>query len=238
MRLRPYTTVLPKPLVPVGDRPILEMIIQQLARSGFRAVDLCVGHLGELIQAYFGEGATLPDGIELRYHWEEAPRGTAGALHEVEGLGELDEPFLVMNGDLLTTLDFGDLMRFHSERGAALTIAATQKDVGIELGVIEGDGEIVTGYVEKPTLSYTVSMGIYAYDPVALRHIPRDRRFDFPDVVLSLVEAGERVMIYPFDGAWYDIGTLTEHETAAAAIRADPDLFEPGLEKHGDPPDA
>jgi NDP-sugar pyrophosphorylase family protein len=224
MRLRPYTTVLPKPLVPIGERPILELIIRQLASAGFRTIDLCVGHLGELIRAYFAEGPALPAGIELRYQWEDEPLGTAGALHQVEGL---DEPFLVMNGDILTTLDYGELMRIHLESDAALTVAATQKEIGLELGVIEDTEQVVTGYVEKPTLSYTVSMGIYAYRPSALEHIPAGRRFDFPDVVLALVRAGERVMTYPFSGPWFDIGTLPEYERAVAAMESYPGMFDP-----------
>ncbi len=224
MRLRPYTTVLPKPLVPIGERPILELIIRQLARHGFRNVDLCVGHLGELIRAYFEEGPALPDGVELHYHWEDEPLGTAGAVHQVEGL---DDSFLVMNGDILTTLDYGELMRFHEESGAALTIAATRKEIGLELGVIEDEEQVVTGYVEKPTLSYTVSMGIYAYRPTALAEIPRGRRFDFPDAVLALMRSGKRVMTYPFDGPWFDIGTLPEYERAVAAMSAYPGMFDP-----------
>jgi NDP-sugar pyrophosphorylase family protein len=222
-RLRPYTTVLPKPLVPVGERPILELIIHQLARFGFNAIDLCVGHLGELIRAYFEEGPPLPEGMRISYHWEDQPLGTAGALHQVEGL---DQSFLVMNGDILTTFDYAALMSFHEERGAALTIATTSKEVDIDLGVIEGAGERVTGYIEKPTLSYRVSMGIYAYSPSALEHVPAGTRFDFPDVVLALIEAGEIVASFPFEGPWFDIGTLAEHERAVEAFAQNPELFE------------
>jgi NDP-mannose synthase len=221
-RLRPYTTVLPKPLVPVGDRPILELILHQLARAGVTRVDLCVGHLGGLIRAYFEEGATLPEGIALNYVWEDEPLGTAGALHQIE---PPDEPFLVMNGDILTKLDYAELVRFHSEREAAMTIASHLKNVDIALGVIETDDEVVTGYVEKPTLGYEVSMGIYVYDPRALAHVPRER-FDFPDLVLALLAAEEKVTTYRYAGPWFDIGTTDEHERAAAAFHADPDRFD------------
>lgn len=220
-RLRPYTTVLPKPLVPVGDRPILELIIRQLSSRGFERVDLCVGHLGELIRAYFSEALTLGDGPELRYHWENRPLGTAGALHQIE---DLDEPFLVMNGDILTDLDFGELMRFHRGRDATLTIASHQKQVPLELGVIDSDDGFVRAYTEKPTLSFTVSMGIYVYEPAALRHVPAER-FDFPDLVKALLAAGERVALYPFDGTWFDIGTPSDHQAALAAVDADLTAF-------------
>ncbi|MGZ5346028.1 MAG: sugar phosphate nucleotidyltransferase [Solirubrobacterales bacterium] len=220
MRLRPYTTVLPKPLVPVGDRPILELMIRQLAQEEFTRIDLSVGHLGGLIKAYF-EGVALPEGIDLHYWWEDEPLGTAGALTMIEGL---EGSFLVMNGDVLTTLRFGDLLRYHQAHDAALTIAAHRKDVKVDLGVIQSEKRKVTGYVEKPTMRYDVSMGIYAYDERALQYIPKGR-FDFPDVVKALLAAGERVATYPDSGTWYDIGTITEHERASAEIASNPNLF-------------
>src|SRR3954468_5670021 len=156
-RLRPYTTVLPKPLVPLADRPILELVIRQLARNGFERIDLSVGHLGGLIKAYL-DSIELPKGLELQYWWEDAPLGTAGALTRVEGL---DEPFLVMNGDILTTLDYAQLMRFHDGHDGGLTIASQRKDVDIDLGVIESQDGFVGNYIEKPTMHFDVSMGVY-----------------------------------------------------------------------------
>ncbi|MDX6585746.1 MAG: NDP-mannose synthase [Solirubrobacterales bacterium] len=221
-RLRPYTTVLPKPLVPVGERPILELILNQLHAAGFTRADLCVGHLGGLIRAYLSESGVVPDGLEVHYQWEEEPLGTAGALRLID---RPDDPFLVMNGDILTTLDYGDFLRGHSDGGAALTIATHRKDVPLALGVIESEGETVTGYVEKPTLHYNVSMGIYAYSPWALDHVP-EGRFDFPDLVLKLLAEGERVDSHPFEGEWFDIGTRDEHEHAVSAFEADPERYE------------
>jgi NDP-mannose synthase len=219
-RLRPYTTVLPKPLVPVGDRPILELVIRQLARHGFERIDISVGHLGSLIEAYLGS-IELPQGVELRYCWEDAPLGTAGALTQIP---DLDEPFLAMNGDVLTTLDYAQLMRFHRGHEGALTIAARQRNVDIDLGVIESDDGFVTAYVEKPTMRFDVSMGVYVYDPEILELIPA-RRFDFPDVVNAMLEAGRKVAVYNADGVWFDIGTAGEHERATAEIEAHPELF-------------
>jgi NDP-sugar pyrophosphorylase family protein len=220
-RLRPYTTILPKPLVPVGDRPILELIIRQLAASGFTEIYLSVGHLGELIRAFFEESTRMPDGVEISYVWEDEPLGTAGALKLIE---PPTEPFLVMNGDILTTLDYGELMRFHVEREAALTIATHKRDVKLQLGVTEGDGTVVTNYVEKPTLHYEVSMGIYIYSPSTLAMIP-DGHFDFPEVVLALIEAGKHVCKYRFTGEWFDIGTPGDLDRAAAEYEASPDRF-------------
>ena len=213
-RLRPYTMVLPKPLVPVGDRPVLELIIHRLAACGFVQVDLCVGHLGELIMAYFADGARIPDGVSLRYHREDEPLGTAGALRVID---DLDETFLVMNGDIVTDLDFGELVRFHHDQQAGLTIATMAKQVPLSLGVIHHDEQWVTGYVEKPTLSYDVSMGVYVYEPRVLELMPAGH-FDFPDVVHLLLERGEPVASYPFSGTWFDIGTPSDHERAVEAL--------------------
>jgi NDP-sugar pyrophosphorylase family protein len=218
-RLRPYTTVIPKPLVPLGDRPVLEHIILRLAKHGVRRVDLCVSHLGELIQAYFSQVA-LPDGVELHWYWEDEPLGTAGALNAVH---DLSGTFLVMNGDILTTLDYGAMVEHHRRSGAALTIAMHTKPVHIDLGVIENDDGWVTGYIEKPTLHYDVSMGIYCYEERALAHLPNGP-FQFPDLVLALLDAGERVAAYRTDAAWYDIGTLPEYERAQADLEAIADL--------------
>jgi NDP-sugar pyrophosphorylase family protein len=213
-RLRPYTMVLPKPLVPVGERPVLELIIDRLAACGFDRVDLCIGHLGELIMAYFADGSRVPDGMSLTYHREDEPLGTAGALREID---DLTDTFLVMNGDIVTELDFGELVRFHREQKAALTIATMAKDVPISLGVIEHDELRVTGYVEKPTLSYDVSMGVYVYEPRVLELMPSGH-YDFPDVVHLLLEHGEPVVSYPFAGTWFDIGTASDHERAVEAL--------------------
>ena len=223
MRLRPYTTILPKPLLPIGDRPILEIILRQLARAGFTDVDLCVGHLGELIRVYFSEGTRMPDGLALDWHWEpDAPLGTAGALRIVPGL---DGSFLAMNGDILTTLDYAALMAFHRERGAALTIAMHAKRVDIDLGVLETEGAAVTAYREKPTLHYDVSMGVYAYDARALAHLP-EGPCPFPDLVWRLLAAGEDVAAYRSDALWYDIGTFAEYERAVAELERDDRHFD------------
>jgi NDP-mannose synthase len=221
-RLRPYSMVLPKALVPIGDRPILELILRQLVKAGVTRVDLCVAHLGELMRAYFAEGTKLPDELEMHWHWEDEPLGTAGALKLVP---DLDETFIAMNGDLLTNLDYRALVDFHKQQDAALTIGMHRQQVNITLGVIEHEDALVTDYREKPTLHYDVSMGVYVYEPRALTHLP-DGPCAFPELVRVLLAAGERVAGYENDAVWYDIGTVGEYERALKRIEEDPGLFE------------
>ena len=221
-RLRPYTTVLPKPLVPVGERPILEHILRRLHTSGVRRVDLCVGHLGDLIQAYFSQATALPQDLELHWHWEREPLGTAGALRLVP---DLAGTFIVMNGDILTTLDYLELVAFHEQRGAALTVATHARRVEIDLGVVETDGQRIVGYREKPRLDYEVSMGIYAYDQRALKQLPNDGPCQFPELVQRLLDAGEQVAAFRSEAEWFDIGTVAEHQRANEALEHTPDLF-------------
>jgi NDP-sugar pyrophosphorylase family protein len=216
-RLRPYTTVIPKPLVPIGGRPVLEHIIRSLVRSGVDHIDLCVNHLGELILIYLAN-ADIPPEVRLAFHWEHEPLGTAGALAAV---ADLDGTFIVVNGDVLTTLDYRKLFEHHEQQDAALTIAMHSKRVKIDLGVIETDDGLVRNYVEKPSLRYEVSMGAYVYDERALALLP-DGVCQFPDLVLRLLDAGERVAAFENDADWYDIGTVGEYERAAADVERDP----------------
>lgn len=220
-RMQPYTTVLPKPLLPVGDRPILAILLQQLAAAGVRRVDLCVGYLGGLIRAYLAEAATVPADLELVFHPEAEPLGTAGALRDVT---DLVEPFLLLNGDVLTALDFGALMRDHRESGAALTVTVTERETLIPAGVLELDGTRVRGYAEKPRLRHDVSLGIYALDPRALEHLPAGR-VDVPDLVAALLAGDEPVHAHRFDGEWFDIGTLPDHERAVADFGRRPERY-------------
>jgi NDP-sugar pyrophosphorylase family protein len=213
MRLRPYTTVLPKPLMPVGDRPILDVIIRQLKHQGFDRLTIVTGHLAELIEAFFGSGAR--HGIPIDYFREDEPLGTVGALSLID---DLDEDFLVMNGDVLTDLPFAELLDRHADSGAAATIAAHRREVRISLGVLgfddSGDPERLTGYVEKPTYDYEVSMGVYAFSRRVLRFIEPGQRLDFPDLVLRLIEAGETVRARRSTDYWLDIGRHDDYETA------------------------
>jgi NDP-sugar pyrophosphorylase family protein len=217
-RLAPYTTVLPKPLMPVGERAILDVVIRQLAGSGFDRITLAVGHLAHLIRALIGDGSAY--GVSIRYHEEEHPLGTAGPLSVIP---DLDEPFLMLNGDVLTTLDYRALVDAHCAAGNALTIATSQRVVRADYGVLHTDGPLgatqrVVAYDEKPELATTVSMGVYAVDPAAVDHVPAGRYYDLPDLVLALLAAGAPVGSYPYDGYWLDIGREDDFRRAQADI--------------------
>lgn len=211
-RLAPYTTIFPKPLVPIGDRPILEIIIRQLVRQGLGDIMLSVGHLGELIEAYFQNGHRNIPGLQLAYFREAQPLGTAGSLAMIPGL---DRSFLVINGDILTTLKFQSLIRHHLHSNAALTIAMHRKDVKIDLGVLKTDsaGDLVA-YDEKPVYSFNVSMGAYVYEPRVLKYIEEGEYLDFPDLVKRLLEKGERVTGFQSEDYWLDIGRREDYELA------------------------
>jgi NDP-sugar pyrophosphorylase family protein len=209
-RLAPYTKILPKPLMPIGDMPILEVILRQMKRAGVDEAILTVGHLAQLLQAFFQDGERL--GMKVRYSIEEQPLGTAGPLSLVGGL---DSTFLVTNGDVLTTLALDELVSAHRDSGALATIAMHNRQVKVDLGVIEinGSNEIV-GYIEKPTYDFHVSMGIYVFEPRVLSYIEENKYLDFPDLVLMMLAAGERVLGYPFDGYWQDLGRPDDYEQA------------------------
>ncbi len=223
-RLAPYTVVFPKPLMPLGDTPILEVVIRQLKRSGITDLTLAVGHLAELLVAYFNNGSKL--GVTIGYSKEETPLGTAGPLANIPGL---DADFLVMNGDILTTLNYQEFAEYHAKNGAAATIAMHRRDVKIDLGVLEIDETscAITGYIEKPTYHYMVSMGIYMFSPHVLEYIPKGERLDFPDLVLKLIAAGEKVCGYPYHGYWLDIGRADDYTQAQAEFDRLKGLFLP-----------
>ncbi len=225
-RLAPYTTVFPKPLVPIGEQPILDIIIRQLAYYGLRDIVLAVGYLAELIQAYFQTaGESLPD-VRLAYVKEPEPLGTAGSLALVDGL---DDTFLVMNGDVLTTLNYAHMVAFHRDHCAALTIGTYEKHMPIDLGVIEMDETgAVTGYLEKPEKVYPVSIGIYVYEPLVLRYIRPGEHLDFPELVMRLLADGQRVMAYPCRDYWLDIGNPGDYQRAQEEFERLKDQFLPG----------
>jgi NDP-mannose synthase len=211
-RLAPFTKILPKPLMPIGDMPILEVILRQIKTAGIDEAVLTVGHLSGLLQAFFQDGKQL--GIKIQYNFEEYPLGTAGPLALVKGL---DETFLVSNGDVLTTLNLRDLIRFHHEQKALATIAVHHRQVKIDLGVVQMDNKPnISGYIEKPIFDYRVSMGIYVFEPEVLAYIQPGNYLDFPDLVKKLLAAGENVVGYQFDGYWEDLGRPDDYERAAA----------------------
>jgi NDP-sugar pyrophosphorylase family protein len=213
-RLGPYTTVLPKPLLPVGDRAILDVVVRQLRESGFRELTLAVGHLSHLVRAVMGDGSDY--GVQISYHEEDEPLGTVGPLATIEGL---DDSFLVMNGDVLTALDYADLVAAHREAGNVLTIASHRRIVRTEYGVLHLDGQagqtrMVAGFEEKPELHYVVSMGVYVLEPHAIDYIAPGQHLDLPDLVLRLLDENEQVGSYMYEGYWLDIGRHDDYEKA------------------------
>lgn len=209
-RLMPYTTILPKPLLPIGDKPILDVVIRQLIANGITEITLAVGYLSELIIAYFGDGNKY--GIKINYSTEEEPLGTAAPLSRIPNL---KDTFLVMNGDILTTLDYSKLIDFHKKSKAIATIAIHKRNVKIDFGVIKSNdkGEII-GYTEKPTLDYSVSMGINVLDPRVLKFIKPNERLDFPELIKRLLDNKEKVMAYATDEYWLDIGRYEDYSKA------------------------
>jgi NDP-sugar pyrophosphorylase family protein len=209
-RLAPYTTILPKPLMPLGDVPILDIVTRQLIYHGFRDITLAVGHLAELVMAYCGDGSRY--NIKLSYSREETPLGTAGPIAMVP---RLNETFLVMNGDILTTLNYSDMLRYHKEENYIATLATYKRTVKIDLGVIESDSShMVTNYIEKPDFTYNVSMGIYIFEPTILKYIPKDEPLDLPILIMRILKKGEKVRCYNFSGKWLDIGRHDDYEQA------------------------
>ncbi len=225
-RLAPYTRILPKPLMPIGDVPILEVIIGQFRAAGVTDVVLTVGHMANLIKTYFGDGSEF--GVNITYSYEDEPLGTAGPLAQIrEGLTE--ENLLVTNGDVLTDFDFGEFMATHAESGAAASIAAYRKEVKIDLGVLHDDGtDRLTGYIEKPTYDFLVSMGIYMFRRDVLDSIPENAHLDFPDLILQLIAADKYVRLHKFEGYWQDLGRREDYEAANAAVDQLEGILNPG----------
>jgi NDP-sugar pyrophosphorylase family protein len=223
-RLAPFTLVLPKPLLPVGDRPIVEIMITRLAAFGVRRFVFSLGHMADILVAYL---SALPErfaGLEIDYIREPRPLGTAGALRLLED--RLGDEFIVTNGDLLTDIDYADFIRHHKESRADLTIASFEKESRLDLGVlIADDVGRVMDYVEKPVSTHRVSMGIYMYRRTVLEHIAPDEHLDFNELVLRLVAAGKSVSAYPFKGRWLDIGRPEDYALAVEEFGAEPNRY-------------
>lgn len=222
-RLKPFTFAFPKPLMPLGDTPILEIIVRQLEEAGVRRITMAVGHLAELIAAYFA--AQRRENLAIDYSREPAPLGTAGPIALID---DLDAPFFVMNGDILTTLDFEDFAAFHARSGAIATIASFRKTQLLELGVLDvgPDGRLLK-YIEKPTHEYRVSMGVYVFQPEIRKYIEPGRRLDLPDLINTLLAAREPLAVYPFEGHWLDIGRADDYALALEEFEARRELFLP-----------
>ena len=210
-RLQPYTLVVPKPLVPVGGMPVIELIIKRLSRFGLDELIVTVGYLADLIKAVCGDGSRW--GVHIEYSHEPEPLGTIGPLRLISDT--LTETFLVVNGDTITDVDFDQLVRFHYQKNALATIAATRRSVQIELGVLNAnsDGSLF-GFHEKPCHEYVASMGLYVFEPAILEFIPEAGAFGFDDLVHCFLAAEAPVYVYHHPDYWLDIGIKSDLERA------------------------
>ena len=220
-RLRPFTAFLPKPLMPVGDRPILEIVIRQLRHQGFDQITIASGYLAELLEAYFRDGTDFD--VSIDYHIEHERLGTVGALASIDGLAD-EDAFLVMNGDVLTDLNYPSIVEAHRTSDAIATIATYERSVQISLGVMQlddpDDPTRLTGYIEKPTYDYRASMGVYCFSPAVLDYIEPGQYLDLPVLVQTLLAEGQTVRGYPFGGYWMDIGRHEDYEQASEEFEA------------------
>ena len=220
-RLKPYTAVFPKPLVPVGNCPILEIMIRQLARFGVERVTISTGHLGELIEAYFGNGSRW--NVNIEYVREDVPLNTAGALKLVKNC---EEDFLVMNGDILTDLDFRVLFSQHRSKNVMATVATRVRETMIDFGVVETDAEgLLVGYREKPVYTFPVSMGVYVLNRRCRDLIADGESLGMPDLLLRMVNSGWKVFCYQSDAYWLDIGRVDDYEHAQEEYEANKNFF-------------
>jgi len=210
-RLKPYTMIIPKPLVPLGDKAVLEILINRLRTSGITDLVLCVNHLAALIIAYFGDGAKW--GVKIEYSQEDEFLSTVAPLKLVKGL---PDNFLVMNGDLLTDLNFRSLYDYHLRSHALLTVATYKRNSKIDFGVIEvdGDNNVAIGFEEKPEYQLTVSMGVYVFNKKVLDYVPDNKPFGFDDLMRTLLDKKQTIKLYPYDGYWLDIGRPGDYEKA------------------------
>ena len=219
-RLHPYTLTIPKPMMPVGERPILERLVAQLHRAGIDDLVFATGHLGEIIRGHFGDGRAF--GVSIRYSAEERPLGTAGPLDLLRGV--LDRTCLVVNGDILADLDFRAIADEHRRMGSDATVVLARHVETVDFGVVGLDerGD-VSSWSEKPVVERLVSAGACVLEPTTLAYLAAGARTDLPDFLMSLVHAGLRVRGHVHRGYWLDIGRPADYERACAdAARVDP----------------
>ncbi|MDP2685104.1 MAG: sugar phosphate nucleotidyltransferase [bacterium] len=213
-RLKPYTISLPKPLVPIGETPILEIIIKQLAKQGFTHITLTVNHMADIIKAFFGDGSKW--NIKIDYSAEEKPLSTMGPLKLIQ---DLPENFLIMNGDVLTDLSFGDFYNWHINNNYIFTISSFIRSHKNDYGVLEVDKlNNLTGFQEKPITIFNVSMGVYMANKRILDYIPENEAYGFDNLMLELISKNENVSVKSFSGYWLDIGRPDDYAKASEDI--------------------
>ena len=215
VRLRPLTDDLPKPMLPVGDRPLLELIIERLRHAGIRRISVLTHYKSEAITDYFGDGGAF--GVDIDYVLEEKPLGTAGALTLLKA-GR--DPLLVLNGDILTRIDFAALLDFHREHRADITVGVREYDFRVPYGVVETEGARVVAISEKPVVKYFVNAGIYLLQPEAREVIPRDTNYDMPTLINTAATSGRTVVSFPVHEYWLDIGQMDDYRKADADVRS------------------
>ncbi len=202
-RLRPYTYVVPKPLIPVGKQPIVALLLEHLASEGFRRAVLAVGYHAELIQAVLGSRVGI--GIALSYAKETSPLGTAGPIRLARDAGDIRETVAVMNGDLITKVDFRRMLETHRKLGAVLTVGTRMFRHSVPFGRVATSDDLITAIEEKPTISFPVSAGVYLLEPEAVDVIPPDAAFDMPDLINALIQKNKRVAAHEIREEWLAI---------------------------------
>ncbi len=216
-RLRPYTTVLPKPLVPIGERPILAVLLEYLKKNGVTRTIFCVNHMAELIMAYFGNGERF--GMPIEYSMEPEPLGTIGPIKRLQNL---PEHFLVLNGDILTDMSLPPFFETHCHSGALLTVAVTCRQVKIDFGVMTVLEEKILSFTEKPEYEYHVSMGIYAFSRSLLDHVPPNRFYGFDQLMIQMLDKKLPVRAHHHEGQWLDIGRPDDCDRANNLFSPEP----------------
>jgi len=217
IRLKPYTTVIPKPLIPLEGLPITEILIKQLKYYGFRDIVLAVGYMSDMVKAYFGNGKKWQ--VKINYAQERIPQGTIGPLKNIKFT---EEDILVLNSDILTDLNFADFMQYHKKHSSSMTIAIHKEEIRLGSGIVqENDARLVVGYLEKPTLHHNISMGIYAINKSALKYIPQGKKYDMPQLIKNLLLRHEKVFAYESKNYWIDIGSHDDYKVAMVELKKD-----------------
>lgn len=211
-RLAPFTTNFPKPLMPVGNKPILEIIIEKLAKAGIHDIIITTGHLEGLIRVFFQDGNKY--GVRINYSLEDEPLGTAGPLNLIKK--QLTDTFIVMNGDVLTDLNLNDFINFHKTNKTVATVATARRTVSIDFGVVKvSEDNRFLEWNEKPILPYLVSMGMYLFEPEALKFLPEEGNFfNMPDLIVKIKNENQPVGCYLHNSYWLDIGRPEDYEKA------------------------
>lgn len=216
-RLRPYTKILPKPLLPLGEKPLLEIILERLKKFGIKDVILLTNYKAKLFELLFGDGKEI--GMNIEYSKESKPLGTAGPLSLIKE--KLDKDFIVMNGDILTDLNFNELVKFHKKNKADLTIVTKEEEICFEYGIIKIKGKKVIGWEEKPVMKEEISTGIYVINSSVLKYLKKNQRINMDILINKLIKNKCKVLRFFYSGKWIDVGRLDDHKRAQEETMVD-----------------